>query len=334
MKTDSDPMNFAEMGIGYSLYFWTTKFVIWALIMPLSFYALFFLWNNYLGDDCHNSHTVDLARKAILKINPADYFTNEKHQLMTGDFSDLDTFSRKVTQSTWGLNFFMRTYCFSKQVFGDEYCDKYEGENCPSNFTQNCSKYSLEKYSSIFNLRVCTTGIFNVLTLGNMLGHDNITVSSLYSTRSLLNFGCVLFLILFFTYLTFKIEQQAILFDNKILSVSDYTIKLVNLPRATKAAGGRIVEDGDDDESLVDLIKHTLEKSEGVQVRQVNIAYDVEPFLELQKKFNKLVIKKEKREFEEHKSSENNTINQEGEALLGENDDEEIEKIRAQMNDM
>lgn len=242
------------------------------MIFLLFFYSLYFLMINSMGGQCLSTVNFNLSKDIISKITAEDYKDGAGIKFSESDLESLDHFSVRILSTTKGLFYFTSKYCLSKYLTGDPLCSKLEQDQCETSLSNECVTISLRKYAQMFPNLVCQSGILNSLTLGNSVGSSLVKSYNYIDVPTVLNIGVFVSLIALVVFLSYELEEESLKMNESIISVRQYSVKLINMPKyCTRHHHG---------DSLNTVIKDYIENLGDYKVRQVNIAYDIQPFLQ------------------------------------------------------
>lgn len=242
--------------------------------------------------DCEKSRQLRKKLKEIDHQDKEDPRCLDKSISMVNN--TLDNYSQNVVSSLKGLSSFMITYCSTKHLLKEKTCQEYESLKCSSSSSSSskdthnpkCPALAFQKYRAIFKSKVCRAGIISRLSKGNNLFTRTNSQGWTPSIKNILNtitIGLLSFLMLFLSY---KVQIEACIYDNKQVTVADYSVKIIGLPKKLKNFNSQ--NQTDNSKKLEDIVKQKIENSTGYKITQVNMCYDIKEFLDTKKKYIKL----------------------------------------------
>ena len=269
----STPVNFfAKLGNGYYTYFLYIKLLIYLFLFPYLVLSLFDIYNYSHGNRCLDRDESSNMESAFEKMHTSRIKTiTISGQTDTG-VQDPEADMKKSLQS------FLAIKCLVS--FADQNCRELINDGCLQHMEDSCYNKTLSFYKKEYPQTLCRNTFFTKYTSANREAPEE--TDMLIDRKKVLGWLTIvasIAIIYRFHVQHYEMDKEL---DSRYNTIQDVSSKLINIPIGVP--------------DLKNKIKAAFEKH-GYIIKQINLVYDVEDFLEVQEKYKQIQIKEAKDNF-------------------------------------
>ena len=262
---------FAQMGPGYTTFFFYSKAVIFMTLFPIFFLSLFSIYLNTIGGTCQ---TIEKLQELQSKVNSsANVQIIEQTLPESYILENIQSLNNSKLLEP-ALQFYVDTYCLQA--------------SCPSCFENKMDLPECKRQMMDFYVQY---------SVSNICLRDTVTTSS-FANRMFTAYSAwydvldFLLLFLFFTIVcitTYLHEKKALEFDGENNTVDDYTVLLKGLGAVKHIP--RLNQEID-----------KMFKRHGFEVKNINFCFNTQAYVDLQQKYIEQMRILVKAEYQKHKA--------------------------------